>query len=258
MKPYPKNCFQKSIFQKTRFIRWHVPNTEGKFMKNYAEQSSNLKQTLGLEWSPVAVTFSDTPDERGEARKIRICEGFNVVRRENVIINFSKENCVCPGGKHYTGLEILKPEAIAGVWTKVHKAYESMDIGLKSIGKQPQPLKRGNYLVLSPLEKVNSDPDIVLLFANAEQSDRILGLVSFKGAEPFTYYPVSNACSVITNTLAKGRPELCFLAGHSRLMSKWSSNELIIGLPFRDFETAVKNIPNSGFGTAQLPLPPKH
>ena len=135
-------------------------------------------------------------------------------------------------------------------------AYESLDVALASVKKQPQPMKRGNYLVLSPLEKVNTDPDMVLLFTNAEQSDRILGLVSFKGAEPFTYYPVSNACSAITNTLAKGRPEISFLAGHSRQASEWSPNELIIGLPFSDFEAAVRNIPNSGFGTAQTsPLP---
>jgi uncharacterized protein (DUF169 family) len=226
-------------------------------MKDYAKQSEVLKQTLGLEWSPVAVSFSESPDARGEARKIRICEAFNVVRRENVIINFSKENCICPGGRHYSGLEILPPEAIAGVWTKAHKAYESMDIGLESIGKQPQPAKRGTYLVLSPLERASSDPAMVLLFANAAQSDRIIGLTCFKGADPFTYYPVSNACSVITNTLAKGRPEICFLAGHSRLASKWSPNELIIGLPFKDFEAVVENIPNSGFGTAQPPTPPK-
>ena len=226
------------------------------YLAKYGEQSDVLKQALGLEWSPVAVSFSDKPDERGEARRIRVCEAFNVVRRENVVLNFSKENCVCPGGRHFSGLELLPLDAAAGVWTKVHRAYESMEVALASVRKQPQPSKRGNYLILSPLEKVNADPDMVLLFANAEQSDRILGLVSFKGAEPFTYYPVSNACSVITNTLAKGRPEISFLAGHSRQASKWSPNELIIGLPFSDFEATVKNIPNSGFGTAPTaPLP---
>jgi uncharacterized protein (DUF169 family) len=225
-------------------------------MRSYSEQSDILKQTLGLEWGTVAVAFSDKPDERGEARRIRICEAFNAVRRENVIINFSIENCVCPGGKHNSGLEILPLDAMAGVWTK-HKVYESMDVGLASLRKQPQPVNRGNYLVLSPLAKAKGDPDMVLLFANAEQSCRILGLVSFKGAEPFTHYPVSNACSVITNTLAKGRPEISFLAGDSRRVSEWSPHELIIGLPFSDFEAAVANIPHSGFGTAQPTPPPK-
>jgi uncharacterized protein (DUF169 family) len=207
-------------------------------------------ETLGLEWEPIAVTFSDSPDERGVSRKLRVCKAFDVVRRENIIINFSKETCVCPGGRHFAGLELLPLKAVAGVWTKTHKAYKSIDVAVTSIKKQPQPVKRGEYLILSPLKMVENDPDIVLLFANAEQTDRILGLVSFNGAEPFTYYPISNACSVITNTLAKGRPEISFMSWHSRPAADWSPNELIIALPFRDFKIAVNNIHNSGFGKA--------
>lgn len=206
----------------------------------------------------MAVKFSDSADARGDStRKLRVCEAFDAVRRENVIINFSKENCICPGGRHFTGLEVLPLETVAAVWTKAHKAYESMDVAIASVRKQPQPTKRGNFVILSPLKKVETDPDLVLLFANAGQAERILGLVSFKGAEPFTYYPISNICSAITNTLAKGRPEINFLTVHARQWAKWSPNELIIALPLRDFEDAVKNIPNSGFGTAPTPPPPK-
>jgi uncharacterized protein (DUF169 family) len=226
-------------------------------MSKFEEETEKIVGTLGLEWEPVAAKFSDSPDERGSARRIRVCEAFDTVRRENVIINFAKENCVCPGGWYYTGLELLPLEAIAGVWTNTHKGFESMGVAVASMKKQPQPVKRGNYLILSPLRKVGTTPDMVLLFANPEQADRILGLVSFKGAEPFTYYPVSNACSVITNTLAKGRPEISFMAGHSRRAVRWSANELMIGLPFKDFEVAVNSLPKSGFGAAPTPSPPK-
>ena len=205
-------------------------------------------ETLGLEWEPIAVTFSDSPDERGVSQRLRVCKAFDVVRRENIIINFSKENCVCPGGRHFTGLELLPLKAVAGIWTKTHKAYKSMDVAVTSIKKQPQPVKRGDYLIFGPLKMFENDPDMVLLFVNAEQADRILGLVSFNGAEPFTYYPISNACSVITNTLAKGRPEISFMSWHSRPAADWSQNELIIALSFRDFKIAVNNINNSGFG----------
>ncbi len=226
-------------------------------MPIFENETEKIVKTLGLEWEPVAVKFSDSADEKGIPRKLKVCQAIDVVRRESVTINLSKENCVCPGGRRYTGLEVLPLEAIAGVWTKAHKAYESMDIALSSLKKQPQPVKRGDFLILSPLKKVETDPDMVLLFANAEQADRILGLVSFKEAEPFAYYPVSNTCSVITNTLGKGGPEICFMTKHSRQEFRLSPNELIIGLPFGDFEAAVNNISNSGFGTAQTSPPPK-
>ena len=76
-------------------------------MSKFEEYSEKIGKTLGLEWEHIAVKFSDSPDYRGEDRKIRVCEAFDVARRENVIINFSKANCVCPGGRHFTGLEAL-------------------------------------------------------------------------------------------------------------------------------------------------------
>jgi uncharacterized protein (DUF169 family) len=142
-------------------------------------------------------------------------------------------------------------EKLAGILSG-HKAYESVDVALASVRRQPQPVKRGDYFVLGPLEEFDVDPDLVILFVNAEQADRILGLASFRGAEPFTYHPLSNICSTVTNTLAKGKPEINFVSAFERRRHKiWSPNELIVALPLRDFETAAENTLQSGYGTAQ-------
>jgi uncharacterized protein (DUF169 family) len=227
-------------------------------MADFVEETDRVVKTLGLEWTPVAVSFSNSADERGDsARKLLVCQAFDAVRREKTIINFSLENCICPLGKHFTGLEILPLETVAAVWTKRHRAYGSMEAALASVKGQPQPQKRGNVVTLSPLEKTVNDPDLVILFANPEQADRALSLVSYNGAEPFTYYPVSNICSVITNVLAKGRPEINFLCSHARKLAKWSPNELMIALPFPDFQAMVRNIPFSGYGTPAEEIP-KH
>ena len=103
-------------------------------MAKYEEQSEVLKQTLGLEWTPVAVSVSNSADERGDSsRKLLVCQAFDAVRREKTIINFSLENCICPVGKHFTGLEILPLETVAAVWTKRHRAYGSMEVALASV-----------------------------------------------------------------------------------------------------------------------------
>lgn len=220
-------------------------------MPKLVSESKEMMQALGLEWEPVAVRLQSTPDERGDSsRKIRICQAFDAVRRENVILNFSKENCICPGARHFTGLETMPLEKVAGVWTNVHKAYESVEKALESIRKQPQPVKMGEYVVLSPLSKMEKKPDMVSVFVNPAQADRLLGLISYRGAEPFSYYPVSNVCSIITNTLAKGRPEINFVAGHGRGFADWSQGEMMVGLPFHLYLEACRNIPSSGFGTA--------
>lgn len=238
-------------WERKAYIKERSEELLGEVMSKFEEQTIDIVGTLGLRWEPLAMRFSDREDPRGDSsRRIRVCEAFDAVRREGSIIDFTKENCICPGGKHYLGLEPLPPEIVAGVWTKAHKAYGSIDTAVASVKKQPQPVKRGSHFILNPLRKSESDPDVVAFFLNPEQADRLLGLVSFNGAQPFAYYPVSNICSAVSNTLVKGTSEINFLSSHSRKFAKWSPNELMVSMPFKDFESAVGNIDLSGYGSA--------
>jgi uncharacterized protein (DUF169 family) len=229
-------------------------------MTKYEEQSEALKKTLGLEWSPIAVTWSDEPDERGSLDKQpSVCQVLERVKEENVIVNLTKENLMCPGGKHYLGLEVLPLPAVAMVWTKFHKTYESQEIAEKQLKKYPeQPIGNGKYMILSPLEKARADPDIVLVFGNPEQADRVAGLIAFSGCEvPLNFFPATNLCSVITNPLTTGKTDISPIARHARETRKLktSHNELLISTPYANFEAAVKVIPNSGYGTVKMEFP---
>jgi len=222
---------------------------EGVNVSKFELEAQKLVEVLGLKWAPIAGRFSDNGEELGDSKKLSICEAFDVIRRENIVLNISKENCTCPGGRHFTGLESMPLETIATVLTKEeHRVYESRDAAAASVSRQPQPVNRGEFLILGPLGKFEADPDVVFLFVNPDQADRILGLISFKGAEPFMYYPASSICSTITNVLAKGRPEMNLISAFERRGGKWSPDELIVALPLKDFEAAVENIPHSGFG----------
>lgn len=224
-------------------------------MSRFKVEVEKIVEVLGLKWPPIAGKFSTNRKETGDSeRKLSICDALEVARRENVVLNLSKENCTCSGGRHFIGLELLSLEAIAAVLTGGgHKVYESMNAAVASIKRQPQPVRRGDFFILGPLEKFETDPDIIFLFASPAQADRILGLVSFKGAEPFTYYPASSICSTITNVLAKGRPEINLISHFERRRGKWSPDELVVAMPLKDFEAAVENMQRSGFGTPWYP-----
>lgn len=224
-------------------------------MLKFAGEAQKIVDLLGLMWTPVAGRFSMSAPGNGDCvRKLSICEAFDVVKRENLVLTLSKENCVCSGGRHFVGLEIVPIETIApALTTKKHRVYDSLDTALASISKQPQPAKRGDFFTLGPLEKFEFDPDLIFLFVNPAQADRMLGLASFRGAEPFMYYPASSICSTITNVLAKGKPEINLISTFERRVGKWSPNELVLAMPLRNFEAAVENIPQSGYGTAETP-----
>ncbi|MGD0029196.1 MAG: DUF169 domain-containing protein [Candidatus Bathyarchaeia archaeon] len=222
-------------------------------MSRFGAEARKVVEILGLRWAPIAGRFSAVAEENGDsARRLSICEAFGVVKRENVVLNLSKENCTCPGGRHFTGLEVLPVETIASFVTKKgHSVYKSVDAAVGSIKRQPQPVNRGDFFILGPLEKFEKEPDIVFLLVNPAQAERILGLVSFRGAEPFTYYPASSICSTITNVMAKGKPEINLISAFERRGGRWAPNELMVGMPLKDFEAAIENIPESGYGMAE-------
>jgi uncharacterized protein (DUF169 family) len=171
-----------------------------------------------------------------------------MVKRENAVLTLSKENITCFGGRHFIGLEILPLEKLTpAVTAQKHKVYESREAALASMWKQPQPVKRGDYLTIGPLEKFDTKPDMVFLFVNPAQADMMLGLISFRGAEPFMYYPASSICSTITYVLAKNQPQINLIASFDRGGGKWSPDEMILALPFKHFEEALENTSKSGY-----------
>ncbi len=219
-------------------------------MSRFNEQVNRIVQTLELQSMPIGARFSETQDKRGVERQLRICEALDVVRRENVVINLSKENCICRGGSHIAGWQALSLEEFAALFLAAG-VYESKKVAEASVAKQLKPVYRGRFLILGPLDKFETDPDIVLFFVNPEQADRLLGLACFKGAEPFMHYPASTVCSTINNALAKGKPDVNLISIFERTRHKWSPDKLIVTLPFKDFITAVKSVEQSGYARAR-------
>ena len=221
-------------------------------MSKFEEQASKIVQTLELQDMPIGVRFSESPDRRGVERRLRICEALDVVRRENAVINLSKENCICRGGNHIAGWQTLSSEEFAALFLEAN-VYESRKVARASVGKQPKPVYRGRFLVLGPLDKFETDPDMVLFFVNPAQADRILGLTCFGGAEPFIHYPASTTCSTINNTLANGKPDVNLISVFERSRHKWSPDKLIVTLPFKDFMTVVRSVDHSAYGKKAAP-----
>jgi len=217
-------------------------------MLKFEKHVDRIVQALELQRMPVGARFSESPDRKGVNRHLRICEALNVIREENAVINLSKENCPCRGGCHIAGWQALPPEELAAIYLDA-KAYESKEAAEASVSKQLQPTYRGRFLILGPLDKFEAAPDVVLFFVNPAQADRILGLASYKGAEPYLHYPVSSMCSAITYAFIKGKPDVNFISIFERRRGKWSPNELIVTLPFKDFLIAVESIPHSGYGS---------
>jgi len=228
---------------------------------NREDQAKALKDTLGLKWSPLAITFSDHPDPEGMMdMQVSACKALEKVLLENAVINLSKENLLCIGGKFYLGLDNLPLSVGIDIWTDYHKGFESRKVTKWQMLKGPKPpgfwlwtkRKQKPFVILSPLEKANSDPDVVLICCNPEQADRITGLIAFTGRSPIKYYPANSACMPMAYPYVTGKPILSFFSWHSReiFKARIPSSSLFVSVPYHELRKAVKDIPHSGYGTA--------
>lgn len=229
---------------------------------NHEDQAKDLKETFGLKWSPIAITFSDNPDPEGIMDiQVSACKALEKVLHENAVINLSKENLLCIGGKFYLGLDNLPLSVGIDIWTEYHKGFESKKVTKWQMIKGPKPpgfwpwtkRKQKPFVIISPLEKANLDPHVVLTCCNPEQADRITGLIAFTGHGPIKYYPVNSACMPMAYPYVTGKSIISFLSRHSREMFKLKipSSHLFVSAPYNDLRKAEENIPHSGYGTAK-------
>jgi len=220
-------------------------------MTSYKEMAQEFAGTLALESSLVAVRYQDKPHPAGDSeRKLAPCEAIDVARREDVILNLSTANCSCPGGKHYLGLEPMPEQMLLKVLVEVHKLFASEDLAKDFMQEAPNPPpSQGKYVVIAPLSKMESDPDLVLALCNPEQAGRIVSLAMYSGLRPFRYHLVGAGCISLSNALVTDEIDINFITDHARRrVRNFGSNELIISLPYRRFTSALANIPSSGSG----------
>lgn len=220
-------------------------------MNIYEEMAREFAETLALESSLVAVRYQDQPHPVGDSeRKLSPCEAIDAARREDVILNLSADNCSCPGGKHYLGLESMPEQTLLKVLTDVHKIFASDDLAKDFMQHAPSPpLGRGKYVLIAPLPKMDLDPDLVLALCNAEQAGRIVSLAMYSGLRPFPYYLVGAGCTSLANALVTDDIDINFITEHARRRVRdFATNELIISMPYHRFKSALANIPFSGSG----------
>ena len=229
---------------------------------SYKTQAKDLGDALGLELNPIAITFSDSPDPEGSMDKqVSVCTALEKALYDGSVLNLSKENLLCIGGKFYLGLDKLPLSVGIDIWTDYHKAFISKRVARWQIMKGPKPpgfwpwskRKQKKFVVINPLEKNNSDPDVVLICCNPNQADKLTGLLAFTGHGPIKYFPANSTCMPLAYPYVTGKPTISFLSQHSREMFglKIPPSNLFVSIPYHTLQKSIAIITKSGYGTAE-------
>ncbi|MFQ6051158.1 MAG: DUF169 domain-containing protein [Candidatus Hydrothermarchaeota archaeon] len=222
--------------------------------KNWEEKSIILKDVFGLKGSPVAIKYSNTPAGNASKRRYRVC-GAIPSSRSGEIINLSSETCSCPGGIFHLGLGLPR-EGLEKFLVYGEKLFSSIAIARRmreAADKEAKPpYGLSKYVVFSPLEKTEFEPDLVLFLCNAEQACRLVTLLGFSGeAMPKARLGGSLCWSTITYPLISGNINVSLGDISARRIEKYDPNELIVSVPINKIPLILESIDHCIAGKAK-------
>jgi uncharacterized protein (DUF169 family) len=143
----------------------------------YTEISNKIKETLGLENSPIAISFSTEAPEGVEQLKgkARLCQMLDKVRLEGESFYTIADNHACDGGANSCGLREPSKRSRTGEFlAKDLGLFGSNRAARRFVNSNPR-IDFGTVVVVSfsPLEKATFEPDVVVLICNARQGMKI-------------------------------------------------------------------------------------
>jgi len=227
--------------------------------KEWQEYSQTLKQLLGLDCSPVAVTLTKEQNNPTE-KKIRICRAIlDASKGQSVCLN--SENNACFGASWHLGFHKIKDPKISGMvkkfvveGEKLFSSYEALDNLMTQFVDVPD--NSDTYFVLSPLENSEHKPDLILFVVNAEAVCRLLTFLTFlEGKMPKIKIGGPTCRMIIMEPLLTGESNISFYDYTARKMCNVEKDKLIVSIPYRTIPRIIDSIDKCSAGTAKIEFP---
>ncbi len=210
----------------------------------------DLNCALGLERYVVGIKFifnkeeyelSDVPQVR---YKLSYCSMVKLAA-SGKSFKADINNFLCIGSAKALGL--IKPDAnaISGNVYYSFGLYDSLSTA-RNVQKDVTFLGHQAYgVIVMPLEKFETQPDIAIYIVNPYQSMRILQGYAFHNGAAKNIKMAGNSgiCSECTATPYYTKDmNLSLLCSNTRFSAKWKDDELGIGMPFNMFEKVYDGI----------------
>jgi uncharacterized protein (DUF169 family) len=213
----------------------------------YAELSRGITEILGLESSPIAISFSTEPPEGVEQLngRMRFCQMLDKVRLEGVSFYTNAENHGCDGGAYSCGLIQPSERLKTGEFlAKDLGLFGSTRAARRFISSIPR-IEPGTVKVVSfsPLGKTTFEPDLVVLICTAKQGMEIAEAVAYesgKHTRGLTGPPICSA--VVAYPVLTG--EVVYSLGDmgARRSMNVRAEDIFVGIPAELLPAIVENL----------------
>jgi uncharacterized protein (DUF169 family) len=223
----------------------------------YADE---VRELLGLEGNPVAITYSMKPPSTSVGGKHRVCDAL-LRARDGKVIDLTVSTSTCAGGTSQLGLG----ERPRGEGDKALKEFlvngEKLYCSIAAFHRaqaltMAPPLGLADHVVLSPLDKAEFRPDIVLFICNAQQACRLVTLDSYDtGIPPRVEMSGSTCHQAVAYPIVTGELNVSLMDYTSRRIRGYKPEDLLVSIPYHRFLGVMRGIDHCTAGRAKMEIP---
>ena len=229
--------------------------------KKWQDYSIKLKELLWLDYSPVALACSKEPFlKEVPEKKIRMCRALlDAGKGQSNCL--SKTNNACFGASWHLGFNKIKDPQTLGMikkfvveGEKLFCSYEALDKLLSQMEEVPD--NSSKYFLLSPMEKSDFEPQLVIFIVDAENACRILTFVTFlDGVMPKIKIGGPTCRLGIIYPLLTGEVNISFYDYTARKMCNVAKDKLLVSIPYAKIPKIIESIDKCSAGTAKIEFP---
>lgn len=234
-------------------IEYGLPHEQ--YPKESIDQCINtLKEVIALEKEPVAITLLFTKEDYDNypVEETKFSTAYCVMVK-NAAVNGKAIKCRlehhrCDGATTAFALEPSTEKIESGREYFSYNLYSSLAVArrlresIKSLHRMPV----STYgLAIMPLSKCTQTPDVIICMANALQSMRFVqGYEYFTGKKPvIDMGAMQGMCSELTvSPYLTGELNVSVLCPSTRMLCKWTENDMAVGIPFELFEMVTEGV----------------
>jgi uncharacterized protein (DUF169 family) len=227
---------------------------------DFKEQSKLFKQTFGLKYEPLAISFTNDEVTADKYEKTSICRALKLAANgESFLID---ENVsTCPGGSRYCGFTEItshdQKRRLQKFLTKGEKLTGSIVSfeRMQKLTTEP-PTGLADRIVITPLDKAEIKPDMILFQCNPEQACRLITLDTYwDGISPKQQLIGALCHTAISYTIMTGNTNISMGDWTARNHQKFDTDITFVSIPYERIHNLIEAIPLCSAGEAAAFIP---
>lgn len=177
--------------------------------------------------------------------EVALCQAMAMGRRYGWTVAFGRDDHYCPYGALTLGHVPLKPFFLEAEYWKEGMLPGTREGAIKSNkAKKTLPYNKDSYLLISPLDRADFNPDLIVIYANPAQVMRlVMAALQGKGGAITSSASGGRDCSdIIAAPLLDGECHYILPGGGDRIWGLTQDDEMVFSIPVGQAETVANGL----------------